>query len=239
MNIRTELPQLAALQQSTSIEVHENLAFYHDNCYNSDFLEQQYGELVRNLIADCIERGQLDRRQLQDKLRDVFDQTSLSSEECARIAMGVLKERFRKAAIQPFEAAFDASAPPVGMQQSKLSPGASEADNASGLSLPEAAPELYQNRARPESPIAFFDRVWRSYVDAGVLYQDQLRQLDPKLIPAIHTYCSKRDIDPKEHLPPPRHERTLRLAATGDKLAQNYLKEAERKRALRAAGIEP
>lgn len=230
MNIRTQLPQLAALQQSASIKVSENLAFYDDNCYNHNFLERQYGDLVRNLIADCIERGQLERKQLQDGLRDLFDKTSLSSQECVSIAVDILKERFDQAASLYFSAAFP------GIDVADVS---SAANSSASAVLPDVAPELYQNRARPESPIAYFDRVWRKYSDAGVLYQDQLRKLDPKLIPAIHTYCSKRDIDPKEHLPPPRHERTLRLAATGDKLAQNYLKEADRKRGLRATGIEP
>jgi hypothetical protein len=79
----------------------------------------------------------------------------------------------------------------------------------SDISLPKVAPELYQDRKRPESPIAFYDRVWRQYESAG-LYQDVLRRYDVKLIPAIHTYCSRHRLNAKDHLPPPRQERAKR-----------------------------
>lgn len=221
MNIRTELPQLSALQQSASIEVSENLALYDDKCYNHDFLEQQYGDLVRNLIADCIERGQLERKQLQDGLRDLFDRTSLSSQDCVIIAVEILRERFDEAANLHFNAALP------GIDVAAVS-GAT--NSSASVVLPDVAPELYENRKRPESPVEYYDRVWRKFADAGVLYQDQLRKLDPKLIPAVHVFCSKRGLDAKEHLPPPRHERTKRLAVAGDVAALVNLHNAERLR---------
>ena len=209
MNIRTELPQLADLQQSTSIEVYENLAFFDDNCYNSDFLEHEYGEVVRNLISGCIERGQLNRRQFQNSFRQLIDNSDLAADECIEVAFGVLRERFSNAAIDAHSLE-------------------------SAVATPDVAPERYENRKRPESPIEYYDRVWRKYADAGALYQDQLRKLDPKLIPAIHTHCSRHQLDPKDHLPPPRHERTKRLAASGDVSAIANLHNAERLRAWRS-----
>lgn len=209
MNTRTELPQLAALQQSTSIEAYENLAFYDDNCYNSDFLEHEYGEVVRSLISGCIERGQLNRRQFQNSFRQLIDNSDLAPDECIEVAFGVLRERFSNAAVDAHSL------------ESAVAP-------------PDVAPELYENRKRPESPIEYYDRVWRKYADAGALYQDQLRKLDPKLIPAIHTHCSRHQLDPKDHLPPPRHERTKRLAASGDVSAIANLHNAERLRAWRS-----
>lgn len=44
--------------------------------------------------------------------------------------------------------------------------------------LPDRAPALWGNRADRlpgESPIEFLRRVWGRYLDAGVLYQDQLK----------------------------------------------------------------
>lgn len=216
MNIRATLPDLKMLREKSSSSDYLILAELDDNCYNNSLLENKYGDIVRNLIRDCIERGQLDRRELQDSLRNIFDRTSLSSEECVQVTLGILQERFAEAAQRD-----------VGLGSLALT---SESITPSSLALPDVAPELYENRKRPESPIAYYDRVWRAYADAGVLYQDQLRKLDPKLIPAIHTLCSRQQLDPKDHLPPPRQERTKRLAATGDTSAIANLHNAERLR---------
>lgn len=66
--------------------------------------------------------------------------------------------------------------------------------------LPTTAPELYDERAdRSENPVAFMNRVWGPWLPG--LYQDTLRKLDPKLIPAIKSFCQKRKIDAKSVLP--------------------------------------
>lgn len=227
--MRAEFPDLKALRKAPSIDQYEILANFDDNCYNSDFLEQEYGELVRSLISGCLKRGQLDRRGFQDSFRSLIDKAELTPNECIEVALNVLRERFSAAALNRHETAMSKSTPMSHAFHDVSAQVSSESD----IALPAVAPELYENRIRPESPIDYYDRVWRKYADAGVLYQDQLRKLDPKLIPAVHTYCSKRELDAKLHLPPPRHERTKQLAQAGDPLAVLRTKQAKWNRSWR------
>jgi hypothetical protein len=69
--------------------------------------------------------------------------------------------------------------------------------------IPEVAPELYKNRAiQDEDAYAFLKRVYGKYLDAGILYQYQLRKLDPFLAVAVDNYCKYRKIKFSSILPP-------------------------------------
>lgn len=93
------------------------------------------------------------------------------------------------------------------------------------ISLPEVAPELYDDRpidvdtGKRETPIQFYERVWKKYADGGVLFQDSLRKLDSKLVDAIHSYCQRNSLTPSEHLPPPKARRTELYASGNNKEA--------------------
>jgi hypothetical protein len=86
--------------------------------------------------------------------------------------------------------------------------------------LPDRPPVSWGNRADRlpgENPIEFLERVWGRYLDAGVLYQDTLRQLgEIKLIGAIEGYCRYHGLDRREYLPPPRSARFDRALAEAD-----------------------
>ncbi|MBN8648978.1 MAG: hypothetical protein J0L55_13580 [Caulobacterales bacterium] len=90
------------------------------------------------------------------------------------------------------------------------------------MSLPEVAPELYYDRpidketGKRETPIRFYERVWKNYADLGVLYLDELNRLDSKLSPAIRIYCSRYGLKAKDYLPNPASDRTSKLAQGGD-----------------------
>jgi hypothetical protein len=89
--------------------------------------------------------------------------------------------------------------------------------------LPERAPALWGNREDRlpgENPIEFLRRVWGRYLDAGVLYQDQLTHRgETKLVHAIHGHCHRHGLTPKEHLPPPKTARMDRALAEADPLS--------------------
>lgn len=176
---------------------------------NIDILEKKWYDDLKFLslydrdtlaaIDGQIGLGDLDGSEIKFLLKQVFAEANLTDAECRRILSEVLQDR------------------------------KSAKDIDGSLRLPDTAPELYENRIRPESPIAFYARVWRKYEEAGLLFQDNLRHLDGKLIPAIHTYCSRERIEAREHLPPSRNERTKRLAKAGDRYARKLLDNAERR----------
>lgn len=115
----------------------------------------------------------------------------------------------------------------MGLAQGVTSDAKNTGASSEGIELPEAASELYDDRAdRSENPIDFMNRVWAQWLAAGVLFQDQLRKLDPKLIPAIKSYCQRRKIDAKTVLPPPRH---VRLAmSVGETVWMDQLVERQK-----------
>lgn len=83
-------------------------------------------------------------------------------------------------------------------------------DRVEAKQLPDNAPELYEARVnRDENAFDFMRRVWGNYLDAGILYQDDIKRLgDGKLIKAVRNFCASRGLDPQLSLPPPRQKRT-------------------------------
>ena len=83
--------------------------------------------------------------------------------------------------------------------------------------LPSAAPEVWaeRDRSKGETPIEFLDRVWKPWIEAGVLYQDDIKRLgDDKLVRAIRSYCQKHpEHRASDVLPPPRQARLDRALA--------------------------
>lgn len=113
--------------------------------------------------------------------------------------------------------------------------------NRSRLNLPETAPELYESRNKDlgETPIDFIKRIWGSYIEAGILFQDDLRRLDPKLIAAVTSYCQRMGkragndpgaFDARSFLPPPRQQRTDKLATQVDDEAYRAMRALEQRR---------
>ena len=91
------------------------------------------------------------------------------------------------------------------------------------LTLPDRASEIYAERevrpelGRKENPIEFLQRVWGRYMNAGVLYQDDIKRLgDPDLVKAVRGRCRDTGESPREVLPPPGSDRTAKLAAPLD-----------------------
>lgn len=82
--------------------------------------------------------------------------------------------------------------------------------------LPEHAPEIYSERAdKSENAVDFLNRVWGPYIEAGILFQDDIKRLgDARLVQAIRNYCHARDLVSAEYLPPPQKERVDRMAET-------------------------
>jgi hypothetical protein len=74
--------------------------------------------------------------------------------------------------------------------------------------LPERAPARWMNKADRlpgETPLLFMRRVWGAYIDAGLLYQDDIKRLgDDKLCVAVRGFCTARNLDASPFLPPPR-----------------------------------
>lgn len=103
------------------------------------------------------------------------------------------------------------------------------------ISLPSKAPETWaeRDRSRKETPIEFLRRVWGPYMEAGVLYQDDIKRLgDPDLVQAVRNYCIRHEMKAADVLPPPakvRLERALAAAAPGS-LEAAYYKQRLRSR---------
>lgn len=80
---------------------------------------------------------------------------------------------------------------------------------AASISLPDTAPELYTFRKnRKENPLEFFERVWKSYRDAGILFRADLVRLDSSLCFGMYSYCKRHGIDPATVIPPTTLRRT-------------------------------
>ena len=71
------------------------------------------------------------------------------------------------------------------------------------LPLPSEAPEKFISiKENGENPIEFINRVWGEYIKAGVLFKDQLNELDKNLLPAIRTFCKNNKIqNPDQFMP--------------------------------------
>jgi len=78
--------------------------------------------------------------------------------------------------------------------------------------LPDEMPQWPTDRIEQETPIEFLERVWGPHIAAGTAYQDDVRARDPKLVPAIHSFCQRKKIAPSTVLPPPRQVRTAKMA---------------------------
>lgn len=117
------------------------------------------------------------------------------------------------------------------------------------VALPETAPELYKDRSdRQEDPISFYKRVWGQYHQTGSFYQDDLRKLDPHLIPAVRAYCQRMarndpehtdDYRAADHLPPPRKARLDNLVAQDPTGIAARLLERKRAGANKRRGRPP
>ena len=86
--------------------------------------------------------------------------------------------------------------------------------------IPERAPALWKNKADRlpgETPITFTQRVWGRYIEAGSLYQNDIKRLgDDRLCVAVRSYCTPRGLDASQFLPPPRQARIDRALAEAD-----------------------
>lgn len=95
-------------------------------------------------------------------------------------------------------------------------------------------PPLYREREhRNEKPTEFYKRVWHEFAHYGLLYQDQLREIDEQLISRVRHYCAVNHLKASNFLPPPRQVRTQREAAFGDPKAIARLIATERLKAYR------
>jgi len=81
------------------------------------------------------------------------------------------------------------------------------------IKLPLNATEIYAERSdKSENPISFLRRVWGEYMDAGILFQDDLKKLgDSKIVQAVRSYCAAHDLCATDILPPPRRARIERV----------------------------
>ena len=93
------------------------------------------------------------------------------------------------------------------------------------LQLPEVPPELYADRQvvqlesgnfGKEDAITFLRRVWGEYLDARVLYQDQLQKLDEKLLQGIKNQCKIKKMKTADIVPPKRARTDKMLSELGD-----------------------
>jgi hypothetical protein len=95
-----------------------------------------------------------------------------------------------------------------------------KAVTAAFFQLPERAPARWKNKADRlpgETPIDFMQRVWGRYIEAGVLYQNDIKRLgDDRLCMAVRAYCTPRGLDASQFLPPPRHARIERALDAAD-----------------------
>jgi hypothetical protein len=85
-----------------------------------------------------------------------------------------------------------------------------------GVELPEVAPELYADRPdKNEDAPTFLNRVWGAYVEAGILFRDDLSRLgDERLLQALHSYANRKGIDSETVLPPSIRSRVDDIVGT-------------------------
>ena len=93
------------------------------------------------------------------------------------------------------------------------------------IALPDEAPAVWatRDRATEKDPIAFLRKHWGTYMDAGVLYQDDISRLgDPTLVNTVRAWCSRQarlhperadEFVANEVLPPPGSDRSLKMAS--------------------------
>jgi|GEM_PF-3753512 len=73
-------------------------------------------------------------------------------------------------------------------------------------------PPKYKDRGiesklgRKLNPIEFYQRYWKPYAEAGLLYQHQLREWDEGLIKSIHSFCQRKSLSAVNVLPPTRSQ---------------------------------
>jgi hypothetical protein len=82
-------------------------------------------------------------------------------------------------------------------------------------SLPEQAPELYKNSPRHETILDFLRRVWKPWIDAGLLSRSDLRQLDPKAYTAVYNWLHRNGLPEDLRLPTKREVNDRRLRDEG------------------------
>lgn len=83
----------------------------------------------------------------------------------------------------------------------------------SELRLPDSAPATWAARSGEDrclNPIEFRDKYWKKYLDAGIMYQVDLRAMDNSLFEAIKSWCRNKKIRPQDHLPPRNVSRIAR-----------------------------
>lgn len=134
----------------------------------------------------------------------------------------------------------------VHLKAVRLSSLAEFSDNAKGQNLIgeferlTKNPPLYRERTNyHEKPTEFYERVWKRFADAGLIYQDELRRIDEQLLNRVRHYCAVNDLRARSFMPPPRQERTKRQAALGDRQAIAKLVQNERQRNGRRAAPKP
>lgn len=132
-----------------------------------------------------------------------------------------------------------------------VSASTADFNRAAQLTLPPRAPAIWSNKAdrlEGETAVQFLRRVWGRYMDAGILYQDDIKRLgDSRLVATIRTYCHSRGEDAAAALPPPRKvrlERALAQVEPGSPAAillkermQHRLATARRRREQRLAPV--
>ncbi len=91
--------------------------------------------------------------------------------------------------------------------------------------LPDAAPELYADRGdKAETAVDFLRRVWGRYLDAGILFQVDLKRLDMKLYEGLRGYAQRNKVPSRDVLPPPGSARTdFALAGAAQGSAEHTL----------------
>lgn len=86
-----------------------------------------------------------------------------------------------------------------------------DAPQGTAMALPEQAPQLYVgNRGGKkggENIIDFLRRVWKPWMDAGVLTRPDLRRLDPKADAAVANWLRQKPL-PEDIALPQRHDQT-------------------------------
>jgi hypothetical protein len=166
--------------------------------YKSDLLEKE-PDLSHNDSVDLQKR-----KALADFLQDNF---SLNADEADARAGKICAE---------ISGEFNSSSAPKAPH------------NPLGLTLPEKAPELYSKRekdpvlGRKHTAIEFYDTHWRKYADAGVLFQDDLRKLDPSYMDGISNFCKSHNrkhpdsqLRATDFLPPPKSKKTEQILQSG------------------------
>jgi hypothetical protein len=78
--------------------------------------------------------------------------------------------------------------------------------------LPHKAPAIWSKKTAADAqldPLEFYQKYWGRYVESELLYQVDLRALDPSLFEAIKIHVRRhlKGRDPRDYLPPPNQSR--------------------------------